>query len=82
VYRVGAALLDAKNPENVIARTTGYLLEPLTSYEKEGYVRNVVFPCGAVVRDDTIHIYYGAADTYVCTATASLKHILTQLIAK
>ncbi|MCL7392712.1 MAG: hypothetical protein LZ162_03645 [Thaumarchaeota archaeon] len=82
VYRVGAALLDAKNPENVIARTTGYLLEPLTSYEKEGYVRNVVFPCGAVVRGDTIHIYYGAADTYVCTATASLKHILTQLIAK
>ena len=80
VYRVGAVLLDIKNPENVIARTTGYLLEPLAYYEKEGYVRNVVFPCGAVVRGDTIYLYYGAADTYVCVATASLKHILKLLL--
>ncbi len=82
VYRVGAALLDKGRPENVVARTLGYLLEPQTSYEKEGYVRNVVFPCGAIVREDEIYLYYGAADTYVCVATAPLKKLLSLLTAK
>jgi predicted GH43/DUF377 family glycosyl hydrolase len=83
-YRVGAVLLELKNPENIIARTPSALLEPVTSFEKEGYVRNVVFPCGAIVRGDaakgnTVFLYYGAADSYICVATASLKEILSIL---
>jgi predicted GH43/DUF377 family glycosyl hydrolase len=83
-YRVGALLLDLKNPEDIIARTPSALLEPVASFEKEGYVRNVVFPCGTVVRGDamrgsTVYLYYGAADTYVCVATAPLKEILSIL---
>jgi predicted GH43/DUF377 family glycosyl hydrolase len=83
-YRVGALLLDLKNPEDIIARTPSALLEPVASFEKEGYVRNVVFPCGAVVRGDsirgnTVYLYYGAADSYVCVATAPLKEILSML---
>ncbi|MDW8034109.1 MAG: glycosidase, partial [Nitrososphaerota archaeon] len=80
VYRIGAILLDLKSPENIIARTSRAILEPSTVYEKEGYTRNVVFPCGAVVRGDTIYLYYGAADYSVCVATASLKKILSILI--
>jgi predicted GH43/DUF377 family glycosyl hydrolase len=81
-YRVGAALLELKNPENIIARTPGALLEPVTSFEKEGYVRNVVFPCGAVLRggstkSNTVFLYYGAADSSVCVATARLREILS-----
>ncbi|WXG44250.1 MAG: hypothetical protein WED04_09485 [Promethearchaeati archaeon SRVP18_Atabeyarchaeia-1] len=85
-YRVGAILLDLENPENIIARTPSALLEPVASYEKEGYVRNVVFPCGAVVSGNTIsgntvYLYYGAADSYVCVATAPLKEILSILLS-
>jgi predicted GH43/DUF377 family glycosyl hydrolase len=83
-YRVGALLLNPENPEDIIARTPSALLEPVASYEKEGYVRNVVFPCGAVVRGDairgnTVYLYYGGADSYVCVATAPLKEILSIL---
>jgi len=78
-YHVGAALLDLRQPERVIARTTTTLLSPEASYEREGYVRNVVFPCGAVARGDRIFLYYGAADTYVCVATATLSEIFAEL---
>ncbi len=78
-YHVGAALLDLKKPEKVIARTTTTLLSPEASYEREGYVKNVVFPCGAVVRDNRIFLYYGAADTYVCVATATINEIFAEL---
>jgi len=80
VYRVGAILLDLKNPENIIARTSRALLEPSTIYEKEGYTRNVVFPCGAALRNDSVYLYYGAADYSVCVAKASLKKILSTLL--
>lgn len=72
VYRVGAFLLDLDNPEKVIGRTLYPLLEPLEAYEREGHVKNVVFPCGAVVRDGMVYLYYGGADTYVCVARAPL----------
>jgi len=78
-YHVGAALLDINQPEKVIARTTSTLLSPEAWYEREGYVRNVVFPCGAIVRDETLYLYYGGADTYVCVATAPIDEILAEL---
>jgi len=78
-YHVGAALLNLQQPERVMARTATTLLSPEASYEREGYVRNVVFPCGAVVRGDRIFLYYGAADTYVCVATATINEIFAEL---
>ncbi|MEM1537760.1 MAG: hypothetical protein QXK12_04290 [Candidatus Nezhaarchaeales archaeon] len=79
VYRVGAILLDLNDPCRVIARTKEALLEPSADYEKLGYVNNVVFPCGSVLRGETILLYYGAADTYVCVATANLNEVLSAL---
>ncbi len=78
-YRVGAALLDLKNPTIVLARTSDAFLSPEMKYEMEGQVPNVVFPCGAVLRKGTIFIYYGGADSVVAVATLELKNILEAL---
>ena len=48
-------------------------------YEKEGEIANVVFSCGAVVRGDTLFLYYGGADKVIGVATASLAHIIDAL---
>jgi beta-1,2-mannobiose phosphorylase / 1,2-beta-oligomannan phosphorylase len=80
VYRVGAVLLDLKNPTHVISRTTDWIFEPETEYEKKGQINNVVFPCGAVVRGDTIFMYYGGADTVINVATLSLSALLSCLV--
>ncbi len=78
-YRVGAVLLDLKDPAIVLARSTDPIFEPEEKYEKEGVVNNVVFPCGMTVRDGLIYIYYGGADTVVGVATMKLKVILDAL---
>lgn len=77
-YRLGAALLDADGT-SVLARTADAIFEPKEKYEQEGEIARVVFSCGAVVRGDTLFLYYGAADKVVGVATASLAHILDAL---
>jgi hypothetical protein len=54
---------------------------PHEPYEQSGDVPDVVFPCGWVLRDDgdTLHLYYGAADSVVCVAEASLAKLLSHL---
>jgi predicted GH43/DUF377 family glycosyl hydrolase len=42
-------------------------------------VPHVVFPCGVVVRKDTVYMYYGAGDTVIGVATGSIKEILKAL---
>lgn len=79
VYKVGAMLLDYEDPYHVLARSNDPLFEPETDYEKIGLVPNVVFPCGAVVINETIYLYYGGADKVVGVATASLKGLLSSL---
>jgi beta-1,2-mannobiose phosphorylase / 1,2-beta-oligomannan phosphorylase len=73
VYKVGAMLLDYADPRQILARTDDPLLEPEKPYETQGQVPNVVFPCGCVVIDKTIYLYYGGADTVTCVATMPLK---------
>ncbi len=77
-YRVGAALL-ADDGVTVLARAADPVFEPEEPYELVGEVNNVVFPCGAVIRDDTVFMYYGGADKVVGVATASLSRILKAL---
>jgi len=78
-YRLGAMLLDLADPSKVLARTTSPILEPEMYYEKEGVVNNVVFPCGLVVKNDELLIYYGGADKVVCGAKINLNNILEYL---
>ena len=78
-YRVGAVLLDLKNPIKVIARLDDPILEPETFYEKEGKVPNVVFPCGNVLLKDKLFVYYGGADQVIGVATIEIEKLLTAL---
>ncbi len=77
-YRLGAALLDSSGT-SVLARTADPIFEPLEPYELEGEIPRVVFSCGAAVRDDTLFLYYGAADKAIGVATASFAHIIRAL---
>jgi len=81
VYRLGLALLDRKHPDRVLIRGNEWVFGPHASYERLGDVPDVVFPCGWILRDDddTIDMYYGAADSTVCLATASLNELLDHL---
>ncbi|MEK7094467.1 MAG: hypothetical protein AAB903_03970 [Patescibacteria group bacterium] len=79
VYRVGAVLLDLKDPTRIIARSGYPLFEPEMSYEKEGIVPNVVFPCGAVVISNKVYMYYGGGDKVVGVATITLEALLKTL---
>ena len=78
-YRLGAALLDAKDPTIVLARLTDAIFEPVEQYELTGEVPHVVFSCGMVARKDTLFLYYGAADRVVGVAKFSLKKLLAAL---
>lgn len=75
-WTISAALTDIDEPHKLIARTPGYLLQPVTEYEREGLVDNVTFPSGAVVRGDDLYVYYGAADTVIGLATCKLAELL------
>lgn len=78
-YRVGAMLLDLKEPSKVLARTPYALLEPELDYERTGLVPNVVFPCGAVVIRGDLFAYYGAADQVISVASIPLSSLLSYL---
>ncbi len=79
VYRVGACLLDLDDPTIVLARSANPVFEPEVDYEIVGDVNRVVFPCGQVIRDDTVYLYYGGADKVVGVATMSLSTIVESL---
>ena len=81
IYRLGLALLDRDHPERLIARGNEWIFGPHASYERQGDVPDVVFPCGWILRDDgdTVDMYYGAADSVICLATASLTDLLDHL---
>jgi len=83
LYRVGAALLDRDHPERCLRRGSAWLFGPEAPYERTGDVGNVVFPCGFTIAPDrdTLNLYYGAADTVIALAHASISELLAWLEA-
>jgi predicted GH43/DUF377 family glycosyl hydrolase len=81
LYRLGLALFDLHTPERCLIRSDEWVFGPEEPYERRGDVDNVVFPCGATVAPDgdTLHMYYGAADSSIALATGSIRAILNQL---
>ena len=79
IYRLGLALLDRDDPTKVLRRSDEWLFTPTATYEREGEVDEVVFPCGWLLKGDEVRLYYGAADTCVAAATASLRELLDWL---
>jgi predicted GH43/DUF377 family glycosyl hydrolase len=79
VYSAGAVLLDYDDPSRVIARSRVPFMTPLTDFERDGFVSNVVFPTGIVVDGDSLTVYYGAADTYSAVLRLPIEQILESL---
>jgi predicted GH43/DUF377 family glycosyl hydrolase len=80
VYCACVVLLDLEDPRKEIARLPYGLFQPDQEWELAGYVHNVCFPSGAAVFDDTLYIYYGAADERIACAAVSLSELLNELL--
>lgn len=80
IYSACAALLDLEDPRKEIARLPYALFKPEYEWELKGEVNNVCFPTGAVLFDDRLYIYYGAADERIAYASVSLTSLLQELM--
>jgi predicted GH43/DUF377 family glycosyl hydrolase len=74
-YSIGAALLDKADPSKVIARSCEPLLRPEPS-QREGYVPNVVYTCGAIRHNDLIILPYAVSDTFSNFATIEISTLM------
>lgn len=83
-YRLGAMLLDLEDPGKVIFRSSEPIFEPEEWYELEGChnYKGVVFPCGNVVINGKLIVYYGGADKYIGAAWCELDEIINYLLEK
>jgi predicted GH43/DUF377 family glycosyl hydrolase len=81
IYRLGLALFDLERPEVCLQRGNSWVFGPEASYERNGDVNDVVFPCGQTIGTDgdTINLYYGAADSCIALATGSIRLLLSWL---
>jgi predicted GH43/DUF377 family glycosyl hydrolase len=77
-YAIGAILLDLDDPARVLGRLPSPLLTP-TESERDGYVPNVVYTCGALAHGDRLVIPYGAADSAIGVAVIDLPPLLDAL---
>jgi predicted GH43/DUF377 family glycosyl hydrolase len=77
-YCLGAFLLDREDPTRVIGRLREPLLSP-NETEREGYVPNVVYTCGALLHGHTLVIPYAMSDYATSFATVSLDEILAAM---
>jgi predicted GH43/DUF377 family glycosyl hydrolase len=77
-YSIGAALLDKKDPSKVLARSAEPLVRPDSS-EREGYVPNVVYTCGAMRHNDLIILPYAISDTFSNFATIKIAELMQAL---
>lgn len=81
-YCLGAFLMDLDDPSKILARTEKPIMIPTESYELSGFFGNVVFTNGHIVSPDgdTVTLYYGASDEFVCGAHISIAKVFSLLI--
>ena len=77
-YKVGALLLDLKDPTKVLYRSLYPLLQPDEWYEND-YKPGIVYASGAVVKDGTLFLYYGGGDKHIAVASVNLKEFIHKL---
>jgi predicted GH43/DUF377 family glycosyl hydrolase len=77
-YAIGAVLLDKDNPAKVLARTSQPVLTA-SENNREGYVPNVVYTCGAMRHGDNIFLPYGIADSSVAFAFVPIADMLAKM---
>ena len=75
-YSIGAVLLDKADPSKVLARTCEPLIRPEPS-EREGYVPNVVYTCGAMWHNGYLILPYAVSDTFSNFATIEIPALMS-----
>ncbi|MBN1673449.1 MAG: glycoside hydrolase family 130 protein [Kiritimatiellae bacterium] len=81
LYRLGAAILDANEPTQIVGRANIPILSPREYYERIGDVGNLVFSTGALIDEKgKITIYYGAADSCICVGTVTVDAIVSRCL--
>jgi predicted GH43/DUF377 family glycosyl hydrolase len=78
-YSIGALLLDLDDPSLVLGRLTEPLLRPADD-ERDGYVPNVVYSCGALLHGDSLLLPYGCSDSTIRFALVDLPSLLARLL--
>lgn len=78
-YSIGAVLLDKTDPSKVLARSRHPLVRPEPS-EREGYVPNVVYTCGAMQHNGRIILPYAVSDTFSNFATIRIEELLVSMV--
>jgi predicted GH43/DUF377 family glycosyl hydrolase len=78
-YSIGAVLLDKDDPSKIIGRTREPLARPEPT-EREGYVPNVVYTCGALRHRDKIILPYAISDTFSTFATINIAELMSAII--
>jgi predicted GH43/DUF377 family glycosyl hydrolase len=77
-YCIGAMLLDLENPSKVISRLDEPLLAPHEK-EREGYVPNVVYSCGAIIHNNKLIIPYAMSDINSGIATVDIRDLINAM---
>ena len=77
-YSIGAVLLDKDDPAKVIARAPAPILAAVDQ-DREGYVPNVVYSCGAIRHGDLLFLPYGIADSSVAFAFVPISEMLARM---
>jgi predicted GH43/DUF377 family glycosyl hydrolase len=77
-YAIAAILLDLHDPYRVLAALPEPLIAP-QEHERDGYVPNVVYSCGALAHQDTLMLPYGTSDTGIALARIDLPALLDRL---
>jgi len=80
IFGIQAVLLDLTDPQKIVGEVKRPFLVPEEEYEYYGRIPHIVFPSGALIRKNTVYLYYGATDTVSCVATMPLDDLLEQLV--
>lgn len=77
-YCIGACLLDKNDPSKVLRRMTHPLLRPSPT-QRDGYVPNVIYSCGAMIHNRTLLLPYAVADSFTTFATVKVDELLAAM---
>ncbi len=80
-YKLGAMILDSKDPTKILHRSAHPILSPEMYYENEGKP-GIVYASGAVIKGDDLRVYYGGGDRVVCLASTPLQEFLNYLVTE
>jgi len=77
-YKLGALLLDLKDPEKILYRAQHPILEPDLWYEND-WKKGIIYASGAIVKDGRLFVYYGGGDKHIGVASVALNDLIESM---